>query len=85
MIIHLLMTGSTFYEKIPIKVTVVSLFLFLSFLISSSLLFIQYSYSKDLIRKALEDQLQVLISKLENSIDHMNSSKSEIVKISSSF
>ncbi|MBU3013964.1 diguanylate cyclase [Poseidonibacter lekithochrous] len=59
-------------NKISIKFTVVSLFLFLSALIILSMFYIQYSFGKELLQRSINNQMNLLISKVEDSINNMN-------------
>ena len=72
-------------NRISIKFTVVSLFLFLSSLIILAMFYIQYSFSQDLIQRSVNDQMKLLSSKVEDHINYMTESNSNTVANVSSF
>jgi len=72
-------------NKISIKFTVVSLFLFLSALIVVSMLYVQYTFSQELVTKSIKNQVKLLSSKVEDKVIFMDKINSSIVTNVSSF
>ncbi len=72
-------------NKISIKFTVVSLFLFLSALIVTSMLYVQHTFSQELMQRSINDQVKLLSSKVEDNINYMNKVNSNTIVNVSNF
>lgn len=66
-------------NKISIRFTVVSLFLFLSSLIIVSMFYIQYIFSQELIQRSIKDQILLLSSKVEDNINFIDKFNSNTI------
>lgn len=72
-------------NKISIKFTVVSLFAFFGALIISIMLYLQYTFSQQLVKSAMNEQINLLSSKVKDSISHMNANNSNLINSISDF
>jgi two-component system, cell cycle response regulator len=66
-------------NKISIKFTVVSLFLLLSSIIISILLFVLYTFSQNLALKSIDDQFKILSLKVEDNINSIKKGNTHII------
>ncbi len=71
--------------KVSIRFTVISLFIFLSALIVAIMLYIQYAFAQELIKRAIDDQIKLLSSKVEDNINYMDHANTNAVNIISDF
>jgi len=66
-------------NRISIKFTVVSLFLFLSSIIVIAMIYIQYSFSQELIQRSVNDQMKLLSTKVEDNIKYITQNNANTV------
>ncbi len=71
--------------KIPIKLTVMGLFLVLSALIMTVVLYIQSNLSEELAKKSMNDYFQTITYKIENNIDKINTNTKTLVNTEVNF
>ena len=72
-------------QKISIKITVISLFLFLSSLIMAMMFYIQYIFSQELITQSVNDKVKLLSAKVENHIKYINDLHENTIQNGSNF
>lgn len=71
--------------KIPIKLTVMGLFLLLSVLIMSIVLYLQSNLSEELAKKSMDDYFKTITYKIENNINNINSNTKILVNAETNF
>lgn len=71
--------------KIPIKLTVMGLFLVLSVLIMTVVLYIQSSLSEELAKKSMNDYFQTITYKIENNIENITTNTKILVNTETNF
>jgi diguanylate cyclase (GGDEF)-like protein len=71
--------------KIPIRLTVLGLFLFLSALILGAMFYIQSNLSKELSKEAMNDYFEIVSLKIEKKIEITNNINVALVNSSSAF
>jgi len=72
-------------QKISIKITVISLFIFLSSLIMLMMFYIQYIFSQELITQSVNDKVKLLSAKVENHIKYVNDLHENTIQNGSNF
>ena len=72
-------------QKISIKITVISLFIFLSSLIMLMMFYIQYIFSQELITQSVNDKVKLLSAKVENHIKYINDLHENTIQNGSNF
>lgn len=72
-------------KKISIKFTVISLFTFFGIFIITIMLYIQYIFSQELVKSAMNEQINVLSSKVKDNIFYMNKNNSNLINSVSDF
>jgi len=71
--------------KMSIRITVISLFAFLSVLIAAIMFYVNLHFSEEFAKKAMDDKFNILSSNIQNNINHINENYSSITKLSTSF
>lgn len=71
--------------KIPIRVTILGLFLFLSAFVLGPIFYIQSNLSEDLAKKAMNDYFKIVTFKIEKNIEIMNETNTAITNSSITF
>ena len=71
--------------KIPIKLTVMGLFLLLSVLIMSIVLYLQSNLSEELAKKSMDNYFKTITYKIENNIDNINNTAKTLVNTETNF
>lgn len=65
--------------KIPIRITVMGLFLIIAAIIMSIMFYVQLNFSEDLAKKAMKDQFKVTSYKLKENINKINGISNSII------
>jgi len=71
--------------KIPIRVTILGLFLFLSAFVLGPIFYIQSNLSEDLAKKAMNDYFKTTTFKVEKNIEVMNAKNIAIANLATTF